>query len=486
MEVILRTGFGKVIHSLPLNPRSEIKGKKLLDAGHVLQVEELRKNGVSCIIRCRVVRQTSVTAEPYSTQLFLNAAREVERATCTCVYANSEICKHVVALITFVNTEESVSKTNNEQSWGKPSVREFGKNKYSKGKYFDEMRPPKKKVKTYEPIACDLLDPSILKERGLCDPSPLRAAVIQMQKDPKELAKEFSEKMAKRNEEKIAKTLLLREQCKAMLKTLPLFFEEGNQEVFTNVSITIDDPDHALFYQRKIVLNEKQIIELACLTIDQSGCKEWFKARNLRITASKNVHSIKSRKRKSIPSLVEDITNPKKLDVANTKYGKATEPRAKQVYSEIYGEKLVDVGVLVSKFQPWLSVSIDAAVVENNKITKILEIKSASSCKKRPVVDYEKQTCNVKYLSIEKNVVKLVKSHVYYTQCQVMLYVTGLEKCEFFVYSPVKSCRVTVLKDRKFLEAVILNCEIFYFKYVLPDLYLKNTKENNGLVNELH
>lgn len=60
---------------------------------------------------------------------------------CNCVYNQSKKCKHVAALIYFINNAESVSKTSHEQQWGKPSARQFAKNKYSKGEYFKNMMP---------------------------------------------------------------------------------------------------------------------------------------------------------------------------------------------------------------------------------------------------------------------------------------------------------------------------------------------------------
>lgn len=43
-------------------------------------------------------------------------------------------CKHVAALIFYINNEQSTTKTSREQLWGVPSARQFAKLKYSKGK----------------------------------------------------------------------------------------------------------------------------------------------------------------------------------------------------------------------------------------------------------------------------------------------------------------------------------------------------------------
>lgn len=475
MDITFRTGFEKIYHSLQVNPQSEIRGVKLLNSGHVVQVEELRRPGWNPIIRGKLIRQAEVSADPYRVELHLDSERMVQKVFCTCVYKESEICKHVLGLIAFVNTEESKSKTNNQQSWGMPSLREYSKQKYSKGKYFAEMRPPQKNPsKISHPVACNLLDPLILLQGGLVDPSPLRLAVEQMQRDPEQLSMEVRQKREKIIADKQRAKRVLQEKCKSVVSTFPLFAQ--NYKLFTNEQIIVIEEKFLEFYFEKILLNSDQICNLASETVKQSECDKWHEARKLRITASKNVHSIKSRRNKSIKSLVEEIIEPKKVNVESTRYGIASESRARQKYSEIYHQEVVDIGLLVSVHQPWLCVSVDGAVVNDTRISKIVEIKCPNSCKKKPVIDYQEKKCNVKYLEFKNGEVVLKESHLYYTQCQVQLYVTGLNICDFFIYSPINdgSHRVIVTRNDNFLLEVILKCETFYFTYVLPVLYQKN------------
>lgn len=69
MNIIIRTGFQKVTHNIQFQPMTQQKGKLLMDADHVQNVEEHRNNGVSYLIEAVVIRQTSVTSEPYKTTL---------------------------------------------------------------------------------------------------------------------------------------------------------------------------------------------------------------------------------------------------------------------------------------------------------------------------------------------------------------------------------------------------------------------------------
>ena len=50
-------------------PETESKEKRLVNANHVCNVEELRDNGTSFMIWALVIRQTSVSSPPYKTDL---------------------------------------------------------------------------------------------------------------------------------------------------------------------------------------------------------------------------------------------------------------------------------------------------------------------------------------------------------------------------------------------------------------------------------
>lgn len=86
--------------------------------------------------------------------------------SCTCVYKNSNKCKHVAALIYYINNEDSLSKTDFEQQWGKPTNHQLTKEKYAKGKYFYEMfacLPKNPKLGSFAVQGCELQDTCALK-----------------------------------------------------------------------------------------------------------------------------------------------------------------------------------------------------------------------------------------------------------------------------------------------------------------------------------
>ena len=108
------------------------------------------------------------------------------------------------------------------------------------------------------------------------------------------------------------------------------------------------------FYLNNVVMDRENIINLCCETLKQSNCSKWFKARQSRISASQNVHSIKIRNKKTQESLVMDMLNPKNIESKSTLYDTKNEQEAKEMAEKLYGVEGTKLGVLVSERQPWL------------------------------------------------------------------------------------------------------------------------------------
>ncbi|XP_066591618.1 uncharacterized protein [Prorops nasuta] len=187
MDVIIKTGFPRITHDINFQPETFKKGKALFNAQHICNTEEHRMDGQSFLIQAQIIRQASVAATPYTTKLSvykfqIDNNRYVTNVFCTCVYGQSKKCKHVAALIHYVNNNESLSKTDFEQQWGKPTTRQFAHEKYAKGKYFFEMFPSKSIIninrKQY-----NNMDISKLKES-----SALRAILIESRKNAKHIS----------------------------------------------------------------------------------------------------------------------------------------------------------------------------------------------------------------------------------------------------------------------------------------------------------
>ncbi|XP_074101313.1 uncharacterized protein LOC141528918 [Cotesia typhae] len=470
MDIIIKTGFQCITHQIEFQPATVSKGKNLALAEHVRDVEEHRRNNDSYFIKSRIIRQASVHSTPYITSLNINSERYVTDVHCNCVYNQSKKCKHVAALIYFINNEESASKTSHEQQWGKPSARQFTKNKYSKGEYFKNMIPHK---------YTQLHEPQKVSITELKADSPLKLIMqAQLKENNKHTVRNVMNSLLAQVELNLEK-----EECAVCIENLLIFQEE----YFIYKSEYDMDSKIREFYLKNVQLSEQEIINLSYQTVKQSSSNNWFKARRLRISASSNVHNIKVLSRKPVETLVSDMLNPSKIDNASTRYGLKMETHAKDKYQELANCIVKRVGVLVSKFQPWLCASLDGVVTDDGSILKIVEFKCPSSCEKKPIINIVDNSSNVKYLQLIDNKLQLKKTDIYYTQVQVQMYVSGMSVCDFFVYSPVEdgSFLIEVNRDEDFLKTMILKSEKFYFKHYLPALYATLTiedsdKENNN------
>lgn len=386
------------------------------------------------------------------------------------MYNQSGRCKHVAALIHYINNEQSLTKTDHEQEWGKPTTRQLAKIKYSKGKYFDEMFT-RRTVRD--------ATPTIVLNSELNEPSALRSVLLQAMKPESEgTIRHLMDSMLTEVD-----IILKKEECEMCVDIL--FILQKNQVTYTSYPVLLKEIDE--FYKKFIVKSRKEIIQLCCDTLEQSNCQSWFEARKLRISASINVHCIKRRVKKPVESIVAEMLYPKDVKTAATRYGRDNESLAAEKYQKVHGTNVKKVGLIVSEQQPWLCASLDGVVFENGTISKIVEFKCPSSCAKLPIVDFEKKQCNVPYLQIQCDLVELKKSAPYYTQCQVQMYVSGLNLCDLFMYSPVEngSFCVQIHRDEKFIREVIIKSESFYFQHFLPTLHSKLI-EKESRVMKIH
>ncbi|KAH0555006.1 hypothetical protein KQX54_014647 [Cotesia glomerata] len=279
------------------------------------------------------------------------------------------------------------------------------KNKYAKGKQFEEMFP-RKRGKCYEAPEIDI--------SKLSEESPLKQVMVAKAENTNiHTVKRVMDSLLQQVEINLEK-----EDCEQCAITFLIYCDE-NTQYKTNCNL---DPKLKKFYLEKIEMSEKDIIKLCCETLGQSTCAEWYAARQLRLSASKNVHSIKVRTTKTIESLVSEILHPKKIDCVSTRYGLNNESLAREEYERVNNYIVKRVGIIVCKFQPWLCASLDGVVVEDGCISKLVEFK-----------------CPILY----------------------------------------GCCLIQVLRDEDFLKKVISKSETFYFQHYLPALYMEMTKESN-------
>ncbi|KAK0177161.1 hypothetical protein PV328_001240 [Microctonus aethiopoides] len=334
MNIEIRTGFEKIKHTINFQPQTMAKGQKLSEAHHCRQVVEHRCNRQSYLIEGKIIRQASVSQTPYSVKLWVNVR----------YYVNCK-CKHIASLIYYINTDQSKTKTSSEQVWGKPSDKKFVQEKYSKGRFFDQMYPPPppsvQNVVSIPPRLEELTKGSALRQM-------LLAEIIKDESEnsiPK-LMSEILDKVENilENEAKVKEKQQFVEGVEACVETFFFLEEYKVYEQFDFNSLNNDLKD---YYQNTILNTDIEILKLCCDTVEQSLNNMWRKERSLRISASSKVHKIKIRNKKTIESLVNEFIEDKSIKNKSLDYGLKNEIKAKVLYEKLHNCKVFSVGVII-------------------------------------------------------------------------------------------------------------------------------------------
>ena len=131
------TGFSQIQWLNVPRDSTNLKGKKLEESDHVLQVKEIRVPGKATEIEGRVIHQTCITESPYMVNLWLDDERNVTSAHCGCPAGAQGNCKHTSAVFHYVNSERQETKTDKACRFVAPS--QAGKERYPKGQEIDEI-----------------------------------------------------------------------------------------------------------------------------------------------------------------------------------------------------------------------------------------------------------------------------------------------------------------------------------------------------------
>ncbi|KAL1472691.1 hypothetical protein MTO96_039166, partial [Rhipicephalus appendiculatus] len=359
----------------------------------------------------------------------------LQDALCTCKAGKGSRCKHIAAVVHYIDSEENRSCTSGPRLWGKPSVRALGT--YKKGSCLDGFLgkavedvvplPPAVPPSQDATVVAELLD-------GLWDYNCTLVAAIKHElsvsipQDP--------QREAQVQEEQIVK---------GHFRSSELCRGNGMQ----------DNTDEEIFYyMAHIVSTAEEIAHTEKKTRDpERDMVLWKQMRACRISASSRPHEI-LHSRKEYNVLAESFLSAKTFYSQATAYGTALEDEAISCFSKSTGAETRKCGLHIMLEQPWLCCTPDAVVLQGPTLS-LLEVKCPYSCKAKAIVDSNTGMPNVPYLVLRNGRVELKPSHKYYTQVQISLYVLGLSKCFFYVYSQAQQVCIEVLLDKYFIARTI-------------------------------
>jgi len=140
---------------------------------------------------------------------------------------------------------------------------------------------------------------------------------------------------------------------------------------------------------------------------------------------------------------------------SNILHGLDTENKAYNTFSSLYNVEVIKSGLIIHISKPWIYVSPDGLILNNGEITFVLDIKCPSFCKNKPIIDSITGMPNLRYLKFQNNEIVLKPSHVYYTQIQILLYCTGLNYCNLYIFNDIRPLLLIIKRDKSFLDSLI-------------------------------
>lgn len=213
----------------------------------------------------------------------------------------------------------------------------------------------------------------------------------------------------------------------------------------------------------KTVISEQQCVQTEETTRDQANCMAWFEARKNKLTAS-NFGLIVKRK-KVTDKFLQTILHPKEFTSAATSYGKNNEKKAIQRYIKKTGNHVHECGFVINWRIPFIGATPDGKVCEDGT-TGIVEVKCPYSARDMTV----REACSVPgfFMTCQNDTYELKTEHNYYFQVQGQLLVTGVEYCDFVIFTRKDLVVKRIFPDPVFMQEMLDNLSRFYCDHVKP------------------
>lgn len=453
------------------------EGHNLMLADHVTNVEF---NNISsclkfCFIRGEVTPQTRIGETPYKVWICVNHdSLEILTGECCCIAGYSESCKHVFALLHFIEHKVALG---------------LNKTCTSKKQKWQETVVKKKKEKLHRPVRLNLVnfkrphpennDLATKTPRNLFDPRSPQDQESSIDWNKLAVASDGQASvLCFKNAANVVSDHSYNQSTSPKLN--PLKMKEMVYLVSSPNLLT------TLLIESRTA---EQISKIEDLTKGQSSNSLWFDYRYGVITASV-AHDVLAKYKilkpdiLSITRLVARIlgyTPPPKT--AALSWGIEHEDYARKRYirqnKNLHKNFLcTEAGLRIHSEKFMLGASADGVITCSCCGLGNLEIKCPFSARDKTILEYAKQdnSClKVIMDTVTSQPSYLLKAgHRYFTQVQHQMYVTGAFYADFVIYLPQESCTVRVKRDEKYGETSAPKLENFFNTYIVPEMFNKD------------
>lgn len=210
----------------------------------------------------------------------------------------------------------------------------------------------------------------------------------------------------------------------------------------------------------------------------------WNRERLLRITGSR-CYSLFTYSRNKNPNWQErslKYFHPKPFSSQSTAQGILSEADARRKYESVQSVTVNQCGLVISINNPWLAYSPDGIVFEDNKPSRLLEIKCPVAGKKATAAEILPGT---KFLTMSEGKFTLRKKHAYYGQIQMGMALLNLQETDLVIYAPFDDSIeiIPIPFDENFAKDMLYSLKRVYFDCMVHNLCEGESvlEENNNV-----
>ena len=227
-----------------------------------------------------------------------------------------------------------------------------------------------------------------------------------------------------------------------------------------------------------ITVTDAEVRYVDKCTQNQAACLTWFQMRAGRITASRAHAVLHTRLDHPSASLLQGICSDvcKPFYSAATTWGKEDESDALLVYRNTSLEQgghvnfqLNKTGLRLCREFPYIGASADSVAWCDCHGSRVVEVKCPYKHRDSTIDEMTSDPtfCLGKDLHLKRK-------HSYYTQTQLQMYVYGVSKCDFVVWSRNVCLIVEVVRDTDFVSDMVPKLCTFFRQCVLPEMMTRH------------
>lgn len=222
--------------------------------------------------------------------------------------------------------------------------------------------------------------------------------------------------------------------------------------------------EHQQYHMMSLATTLETAHRIANSTKEQSSCIEWHQLRRPRITSSKFREVCHTRAQSSAENLAKRLLRPSH-QTADMRRGLDMEPAAVEEYCRAREVNHYPCGFLIHPDAPWMGSSPDGIVYDpkGQPVFGLVEIKCPN------VASY----VDCPYIKISEGTHTLRKSHPYFWQIQGQMLISGLDWCDFVVYTQEDMFIQRILRDNDITKTMKEKIDYFCFYFYL-NAYLDN------------